>query len=322
MKAALTGGTGFVGSHLAEALLARGDELTALVRSPAKAGPLRASGCRLLEGGLEDERALAALVDGQDVVYHVAGVVAARSPEEFRLANRDGAERLARAARSAGVARFVLVSSLAASGPSAPGVAIDEASGPGPLTAYGRSKLAGEQAVRETGVPLTVVRPAAVYGPRDRAFLTLFRAAARGFVLLPGDGRQPLTLVHARDLAQALLAAADSPRTLGGTYHAGNGAPVTQRALAEAVGGAVGRPLRCVPLPRFLVRPALGLTGTLSRALGRAPLLDADKSNELLAPGWVCTSDALLRDAGWRPAIPLAAGLAETAASYRALGWL
>ncbi len=309
---------------MAEALAARGDELTALVRSPAKAGPLRASGCRLLEGGLEDERALAALVDGQDVVYHVAGVVAARTQDEFMLANRDGAARLARAARRAGVARFVLVSSLAASGPSAPGEAIDEASGPGPLTAYGRSKLAGEQAVRATGVPLTVVRPAAVYGPRDRAFLTLFRAAARGLVPLPGDGRQALTLVHARDLARALVAAADSPRTLGGTYHAGNDAPVTQRALAEAVGRAVGRrrPLRCLPLPRLLVRPALGLTGTLSRALGRAPLLDADKSNELLAPGWVCKSDALRRDAGWRPAIPLEAGLAETAVSYRALGWL
>jgi nucleoside-diphosphate-sugar epimerase len=302
--------------------LARGDELRALVRAPARAERLRAAGCRLLEGGLDDERALLALVEGQDVVYHVAGVVAARRAREFLLTNRDGAARLARAARSAGVGRFVLVSSLAASGPSRPGESIDEAGGGGPLTAYGRSKLAGERAVRETGVPLTVVRPAAVYGPRDRAFLTLFRAAARGLVALPGDGRQPLTLVHARDLAQALVAAASSRQTLGGTYHAGNEAPVTQRALAEAVGRAVGRPVRCLRLPQVLVRPALGLAGAASRALGRAPLLDADKSRELLAPGWVCSSHALLRDAGWRPAISLEAGLAETAAGYRALGWL
>ncbi len=292
------------------------------MRSPARAEHLRAAGCRLLEGGLEDERVLAALVDGQDVVYHVAGVVAAQRAEEFWLANRDGAARLARASRAAAVGRFLLVSSLAATGPSRPGQAVDEASGPGPLTAYGRSKLAGEEAVRETGVPLTVVRPPAVYGPRDRGFLTLFRMAARGVVPLPGDGRQPLTLVHARDLARALVAAAASPRTLGSTYHAGNDTPLTQRELAEAVGRTVGRRVRCLPLPPALVRPLLGLSGTVSRALGRAPLLDADKSNELLAPGWACLSDALRQDAGWRPEITLEAGLAETAGSYRALGWL
>lgn len=292
------------------------------MRSPARADHLRAAGCRLLEGGLEDERALQALVDGQDVVYHLAGLVAAHRTEDFWIANRDGAARLARAAHAAAVGRVLLVSSLAASGPSRPGEAVDEASGPGPLTAYGRSKLAGEQAVRETGVPLTVVRPPAVYGPRDRGFLTLFRMAARGVVPLPGDGRQPLTLVHARDLAWALVAAADSPRTLGGTYHAGNDAPVTQRELAQAVGRALGRRVLCLSLPRTLVRPVLGLSGAFSRALGQAPLLDADKSNELLAAGWVCASDALRQEAGWRAEIPLGAGLAETADSYRALGWL
>ncbi len=292
------------------------------MRSPARAEHLRAAGCRLVEGGLEDERALQALVDGQDVVFHVAGVVAALRADDFRIVNRDGAARLARASRTAAVGRFLLVSSLAASGPSQPGQALDEVSGPGPLTAYGRSKRAGEQAVRETGVSFTVVRPPAVYGPRDRGFLTLFRMAARGVVPLPGGGRQPLTLVHARDLAQALVAAATSPRTRGGTYHAGNETPETQRELALAVGRAVGRRVRCLPLPRSLVRPVLGLSGALSRALGQAPLLDADKSNELLAPGWVCRSDALRQEAGWRPTIPLGAGLAETAESYRTLGWL
>ncbi len=273
-------------------------------------------------GALEDEAARLALVDGADVVFHVAGLVAAQAEAEFLRVNRDGAAALAAAAMRAGVGRFVLVSSLAVTGPSRPGRAVDEDSGPGPVTAYGRSKKAGEEAVRTAGVPCTILRPPAVYGPRDRAFLTLFQAAARGVVPLLGDGGQELTLVHAADLARALVAAATSVATLGGTYHAGNAEPVRQRALAGAVGRAVGRSVRCVRLPGPVVRIALAAAGAAARALGRAPLLDGDKANELLAPGWACSSEALRRDAGWAAEIPLDRGLAETAQAYREAGWL
>ncbi len=305
-----------------EALAARGDAVTALVRQPARAAALRALGGRLVEGAIEDEAARLALVDGADVVFHVAGLVAARSEAEFLRVNRDGAAALAGASARAGVSRFVLVSSLAVTGPSHRGGPVDEGAGPGPVTAYGRSKKAGEEAVHATGVPFTILRPPAVYGPRDRAFLTLFRAAGRGIVPLLGDGGQQLTLVHAADLARALVAAATSASTLGGTYHAGHAEPVTQRALAGAVGRAVGRPVRCVTLPEPVVRGVLGVAGAVTRALGRAPLLDGDKANELLAPGWACTSAALRRDAGWAAEIPLERGLAETARSYREAGWL
>jgi dihydroflavonol-4-reductase len=292
------------------------------VRSPAKAERLRARGIALVPGDLEDEAALAALVADSDVVFHVAGKVAARSQAEFLRVNRDGTARLARAAARARVARFVLVSSLAVSGPSRPGEALGEDAPERPLTWYGRSKQAGERAAREAGVPLTIVRPSAVYGPGDRSFLTLFRAAARGIVPLLGDGGQQLTLVHVRDLAQALVAAAESPATLGRTYHAGHETPVTQLALAHAVGRAVGRDVRPVCIPAALVRPALAVAGGVSRALGRAPLLDGDKARELLASGWVASSAALRRDAGWLARIPLEAGLAETALRYREAGWL
>jgi nucleoside-diphosphate-sugar epimerase len=292
------------------------------VRAPRRGEALAALGARLVEGDLEDERALGALVDGQDVVFHVAGAVAARNGAEFLQVNRDGAVRIARAAGRAGVGRFVLVSSLAATGPSRRGETVDERTPPHPVSAYGRSKLAAEQGVRDTGVPLTVVRPPAVYGPRDRAFLTAFRAAVAGVLPLPGDLQQPLSLVHARDLAQALIAAADSPRTLGRTYHAAHPEPVTQQQLAAAIGRAVGCHVRTLSLPGLVVRPALALAGAVMRLAGGTPLLDGDKANELLAPGWVCSSEALQRDAAWHAAIPLDEGLGETAASYRALGWL
>jgi nucleoside-diphosphate-sugar epimerase len=128
--------------------------------------------------------------------------------------------------------------------------------------------------------------------------------------------------VHAADLARALVAAATSASTLGGTYHAGHPEPVTQRALADAVGRAVGRRVRCVRLPGSVVRAVLGVAGAVARALGRAPLLDGDKANVLLAPGWACSSAALRRDAGWAAEVPLDQGLAETARAYREAGWL
>jgi nucleoside-diphosphate-sugar epimerase len=296
--------------------------VAALARRPDRAGVLRALGCRVVEGTIEDEAAALVLAEGADVVFHVAGLVAARSEAEFLRVNRDGAVALARASARAGVSRFVLVSSLSVTGPSPPGHPVDEASGPGPVTAYGRSKKAGEEAVRAAGVPFVVVRPPAAYGPRDRAFLALFRTASRGVVPLLGDGGQELTLVHAADLARALVAVATSAATLGGTYHAGHPEPLTQRALAGAVGRAVGRRVRGVGLSGAVVRAALGVAGAAARALGRAPLLDGDKANELLAPGWSCSSEALRRDAGWAAEIPLDQGLAETARAYREAGWL
>jgi nucleoside-diphosphate-sugar epimerase len=291
------------------------------VRRPETSEPLRALGCRLVAGALEDEAAVLALAHGADVVFHVAGRVAARSEAEFLRVNRDGAARVAKMAARAGVARFVLVSSLAVTGPSRRGHPVDETSGPGPVTTYGRSKKAGEEAVLAAGVPFTIVRPPAVYGPRDRAFLTLFRAASHGIVPLLGGGGRELTLIHVTDLARALVAAATRVATLGGTYHAGHPQPVTQRALAEAMGRAVGRRVRCVTLPAPVVRAVLGAVGAATRALGRAPLLDGDKANELLASGWVCSSEALRRDAGWAAEIPLDRGLAETARAYREAGW-
>jgi nucleoside-diphosphate-sugar epimerase len=311
-----------VGSHLATALRERGDAVSALVRSATRGAGLQALGCRLVEGTLEDEATLERLVEGTDVVFHVAGRVAARSEDDFREANRDGAARVARAAARAGAGRLVHVSSLAVTGPAERGRPRDESAGSGPLTAYGRSKEEGEAAVRAGGARFTILRPAAVYGARDRAFLPLFRGARYGVVPLLGDGGQELSLVHAEDLASALVAAALAPATLGRTYHVAHPVATTQRDLAAAIGRAVGRAVTTVTLPAPLVRALLSLAGGVVRAVGGVPFLDGDKARELLAPAWTCSSAALVRDAGWVARIPLEEGLARTARAYRAAGWL
>jgi nucleoside-diphosphate-sugar epimerase len=318
VKAALTGATGFVGGHLLERLA--GAEVSCLARTPSAA--LMRAGCRVVPGAIDDPAALDTLVSGADVVFHAAGLIAARSEEELLAANRDGTAAVARACRRAGVARLVYVSSLAVTGASERGRPADETMPPRPLTPYGRSKLAGERSVRESGTVFTIVRPPVVYGPGDRQTLRLFRMARRGLVPLLGDGSQELSLVHAADLADALVAAAESPAAAGRTYHAAHPELVTQRALLEEIGRAVGRRPRLVPVPASAVRAALAFSGAVARVARRATLLDSSKAPELLAPAWTCTAEALARDAGWRARVPLARGVRETADWYAAAGWL
>jgi nucleoside-diphosphate-sugar epimerase len=322
VNAAVTGAAGFVGGHLVDHLRARGDTVRCLVRSRAQGARLHALGCELVEGRLDDAPVLRWLVEACDTVFHVAGALFARSEAELLAVNRDGTARVARIAREMGAARLVYVSSLAVSGPSRRGTVRYESARPRPITPYGRSKQAGEEAVRASGVPFTIVRPPVVYGPRDRQLLRLFRLARLGVVPLLGDGRQELSLVHVADLADALILAAVEPKTAGGTYHAAHPDVVTQEELARAVARAVGRPAAPLRVPEEWAGPLLALTGGAARLLGRATLLSRDKAPEFLAPAWTCASGALLRDARWEARIGLREGLEGTARWYAAEGWL
>ena len=316
MRVALTGATGFVGGHLLERL--RGEDVACLARTPSPA----LAGGRVVTGGIGDAAAVDALVQGAEVVFHVAGAIAARSEAEFLAVNRDGTRMLAEACVRARVRRLVYVSSLAVTGPSARGRPVDETTPPNPVTPYGRSKQAGEEAVRASGAPFTIVRPPVVYGPRDRQTLRLFRMARRGWAPLLGDGAQELSLIHAGDLADALVAAATAPLAAGRTYHAAHPEVVTQRALVAEIGRAVGRSPRFLPLPHAAVRVALAVSGAAAAVTGRPTLLDSSKLPELVAPAWTCAADALARDAGWTAPTALAPGLRETAAWYAEAGWL
>jgi nucleoside-diphosphate-sugar epimerase len=319
----VTGGTGFVGAHLVKALRARGDAVAALVRRPALAHELGwGPEIRIVRGDLDDETALRAGCAGAELVFHVAGKIVARSAAEFMATNRDGTANVLEAARDAGVQRFVHVSSLAVAGPTTPGHPIDEARPPAPITHYGRSKLAAEVLVRAMPLAWTIVRPPVVYGEWDRGTLTVFRLARRGVVPVFGDGSQELSVIHAEDLARALIAAAVTKGTARQVYFATHPETITSRAFVRRVGAAVGTNPRIIPMPPFVVRGVLWAAGTLAHLAGRATLLSADKGNEYLAPAWTCRSDALTRDTGWRAEIELETGLRRAANWYREVGWL
>jgi nucleoside-diphosphate-sugar epimerase len=324
VRAFVTGGTGFLGTHLVNALRARGDEVACLVRSPAKAAARgwEEGTVRLVRGDLSDAAALRAGCAGAEVVFHIAGQIAARTASEFMTTNRDGTARVLEAAAADPPRRFVLVSSLAVAGPTVPGRPVDESRGPAPVTPYGQSKLAAERLVQAASLPWTIVRPPVVYGEWDEALVSLFRLARRGVVPLFGDGSQEVSVIHGSDLAAAFVAVAMSEHAAGRVYFATHAAPTTTRDLALAVGRAVGRTPRLLPLPEPVARAALWGVGALARLGGRAPVLSPERAPEFFAPAWTCRADAIRRDTGWEARIDLEGGLRRAAQWYREAGWL
>lgn len=323
MNVMVTGATGFVGRHLIDALLRRGDQVTALVRSPDKAARLAARGVRLVAGDLVSDEVIRAAVRGQGVVYHVAGLIAARSEAEFLAVNEGGTVRLAAAvADGAATARIVLVSSMAAGGPAQRGRRLRGDEPPAPVTAYGRSKLAGERALRATSLQWTIIRPPAVYGPADAEMLRVFKAARLGVVPVFGDGGQELSLIYGPDLGEALAAAGSSPATAGGTFCAVHPEVHTSASVVAAFGSAVGRSPRILRLPRPVASGALQITAGIARLAGRATLLTPDKAREFYAPAWTGDPAPLAAATGWTAPTGLSAGARLTVEWYRHAGWL
>ena len=325
MKVFVTGGTGFVGAHLVGALQARGAEITCLVRSPAKAEALGWRGVRLVRGDLTNAAALREGCAGADVVYHIAGVVAARDLAGFRAANTDGTAAVLAALEYTAAAppqRLVFVSSIAAAGPTSRGRRLTTGLENSPVTDYGRSKLAAEALVRAAPFPWVILRPPPVYGEWDREFLRLFQVARLGVAPVFGDGLQELSAIHAEDLAYALIAAGESPAAAGKTYYPAHPELLTSSGMALAAGRAAGASPRVIKIPGAVARALLRVTETAARITGRVTLLTADKAHEFLTPAWAVDAGPLTRDTGWQAHIDLESGFRRTVAWYREQGWL
>jgi uncharacterized protein YbjT (DUF2867 family) len=296
MILALTGATGFVGSHLLDLALAEGHQVRALARRPQG----ERAGVTWIAGDLADTAALASLVDSADSVVHVAGLVNAPDRAGFARGNVDGTRAMV--AASAGK-RFVHVSSLAAREPQ--------------LSDYGWSKAEAERVVTTSDLDWTIVRPTGVYGPRDSEMREMFRMAKHGLVLLPPRGR--VSLIAVQDLARLLLTIAveGGPRAI---LEADDGSAGTSHAdLAHAIGRAVGRKVRALHMPVTALR--LAARADMRRRGARAKLT-LDRVGYLAHPDWTAVPARRPSPALWQPRIALDEGLAATAAWYRAHGLL
>jgi nucleoside-diphosphate-sugar epimerase len=318
----VTGGTGFIGSHLVDCLAALGCRLRCLVRRGSSTAHLPQADLELAYGDLVSGDGLAEALRGVQTVFHLAGVRKSASPAGYYQGNARATENLVRAA--AGVTRFVHVSSLAAAGPAPGGTPLDESAEPRPVSDYGRSKLEAEHAVRESPLAnrAVILRPAVVYGPRDRDLLQLFRSARRG--LLPGIGGEEryFSAIYIRDLVEGVVASARIRETAGRTYFLAHPEQVSWSKLRGLAAALAGRSARTVSVSPRAARLA-GLGAEWWARLRRRPaILSRDRIAEACCPYWLCDSRRAGREMGFTAATALDDGLAETLDWYREAGWL
>jgi nucleoside-diphosphate-sugar epimerase len=223
-------------------------------------------------------------------------------------------------AAESGGARLVYLSSMAAAGPARNGVPVHPDDEPRPLTAYGRSKLAGERMVRERWPNAAILRPPAVYGPRDRDLLTFFRLARLRVLPVAGPRDRAVQMVHAGDLAAAVVAAADA-KDAAGTYHIAESRSYRWTEVLDMVADAVDRTGVKLRVPAVVVKGAAAVSEGVARLTRRPVIFDRDKARELLAE-WTCETATARQELGFSAETPLAAGLRETADWYRTYGWL
>ena len=323
----VTGGSGFLGSHVAEQLARAGHKVRALVRKSSDVKFLKSiAGVELAYGAVEDKDAVAKASEGVDAIVHSAGLVKAKRPENFVETNVDGTRNLLEIAldRRARIKRFVFVSSLAAHGPSDDGHAIAHDREPRPVTHYGRSKLAAEKLVvaAKDDLSVTVIRPPAVYGPRDQEMFTFFEAVSKGFMPVLGDGTQRLSVIFGADAADACIKALFVPHQSGRAYYIEDGAIYTQPQMADILERVLGKKAFRMKVPMGIVRLAAHATQLYGRARDRAVMLTPDKVNELGAPHWVCSAEPIKQELGWAPSVQWEEGARQTADWYRTAGWI
>jgi nucleoside-diphosphate-sugar epimerase len=349
MAVILTGATGFIGNHLLEALASTGEEVRCLVRRPGPVNSPAGSRFHMADFRQPDLGVADSVFDGVDTIYHLAGATRAVSAAGFNEANVSITERiLDRVARRDASPRFVYVSSQAAAGPSLPPswnlplspsdpLRVNSAKGarrqhviteddpPAPIEAYGRSKLAAEQVVRSraTRIPVTILRPVAVYGPGDHDFLSMFRLVRRGVAIYPGIRDATVTTIFVADLVRGIIAAAHAPTAVGETYFMGHPQFATWREIYQAAAEIIGRKrLREIDIPLPLVRIGAIAGDMFGFVTRRPPLLTSGKA-ALAAPRfWTCSSARAARDFGFTATTSLHDGLQATYDWYRSHRWL
>ena len=325
-RALVTGSTGFVGSHLVEALIARGYEVVALVREKSNRQWLKGLPVKIVLGDIMDKDSLSAAVRGCNYVYHLAGLTKAIKRSEYYLVNAVGTNNLIERWKSENteVKRFLYVSSLAAIGPAENGVPIKEDQPPHPVSDYGKSKLKGEEVLKSyiKEVPITILRPGAIYGPRDRDILHFFRWVKKGIQPLLGGEERYVDLCHVNDIIKGIILAAETPTSSGETFFLASGVSYSWEKIGEIIAQALGRKGKKVVIPYFLLALAASFAEVVGWLKGKPAPFNRQKLREMQQKYWICDISKARIQLGYRPQVSIGEGIKQTASWYIENGWL
>jgi dihydroflavonol-4-reductase len=329
MRIAVTGGTGFVGSHVVELLIERGDEVNCLVL-PSE-GPLWLESLaadkrlRFFEGGVTDRASLGSFVEGCDAIVNIAGLTRSKTEEGFLEVNAGGAVNLVEAALALpkGPRHIISMSSLAASGPCPEGRCLDEDEPLRPITPYGRSKAALETSLRayEGRMHCTFIRAPGVYGPRDRDFLQYYKLVMRGFRLIAGP-RNVSSLLYVKTLASAILSCILNPAAYGEAFFIADEGEYDWDDFSAMIEAALGKRTLRLAVPEWAVALVVLASEMAKPFAKRPPLLTKYKLLEMRQPRWVVSTAKAERLLGFKPLASTAEAIAETGRWYLAKGWI
>ncbi|KAF0183970.1 MAG: NAD-dependent epimerase/dehydratase family protein/3-beta hydroxysteroid dehydrogenase/isomerase [Nitrospirae bacterium] len=320
MKAFVTGGTGFIGSHLVETLIRQGFDVTCLVRNAARPGYLDGVKAAMITGDCTKPDSLPAAVKGCDYVFHLAGLTKAKNEEQFFTGNAFATQNVLQAVldHAPELKRFFYLSSLAAAGPSPDGVPLKEDCETHPVSAYGRTKLEGEKIVYEARdkIPVTIIRPPAVYGPRDRDVLIFFKMVKRGVV--PFWGKSLYSFLYVEDLVNGIIQSALSENAAGEIFFLSDGNIYTSDDIINAISGALQRR----PLKLNIPRAVMPMVGYLSQLAGHLSIISSDRMKDIQHQYWVCDSAKSQSLFGYAPKVDIQKGASWTADWYRINQWI
>ena len=322
----VTGGTGFIGSHLVERLLGNGYSVTCLARDIRQLRWLDDLEVRIIAGDCTLPESLAAAVQDVSLVFHCAGLTKAIHARDYDRVNHLGTKNLldACARHNPGLEKFILVSSQAAAGPSPDGRPVDEDSAPRPMSDYGRSKLSAEEVARSfrDRLPVVILRPPGVYGPRDRDVYELFRWASRGLTLEMTGGERYFNLCYVEDLVAALLLLAEGKTESGSNYFVAEKRSYSWsefRTLLLATGGVKARTIKLPYVAAYLMALGSEIGGLITK---KPALANRQKVREAAQRYWLCDLGKIENDLGFQAGYPLQKGLELTWQWYRKNQWL
>lgn len=321
----ITGASGFLGFHLIKAALNNDLEVYAGIRKTSDIDHLIQLPVHLVELNFSDQFALAKdLMDKKyNYIIHAAGTTKANSLEQYNLVNADYSYNMAKAVQDTGIPikKFVFISSLAAIGPIEDmNSVITEATFPHPVTNYGRSKLLSENKLAELSIPLVILRPTAIYGPRERDIFLLFKSIKRGIEPYIGRSEQLLSFIYAEDMANVTISALTVSDT--GIYNISDGLSYNRYDFAGYLKQIMHRKTLKFHLPVREVKILASTLERIERLFKRMPVLNQDKLNELTGPNWVCDIDKARKELNFNPAFNLEKGLAKTLEWYRQFNWI
>lgn len=324
--AVVTGGTGFVGSHLVDLLLEKGYEVRCITRKSSDLRWLKDKDVKIFDCGLYDKEALKEIIKDADYVYHVAGVVKSKTKEGYFRGNVDTTRTLIEAAleSKSNLKRFLVVSSQTVTGPSLDGKPVNEETDCHPITTYGKSKLEEEKLVLsyKDKLPITICRAPAVYGERDTEIFIYFKTFSKGLTTTIGFNEKKLSLIHVLDLVNGFYLAATNEKSKGQIYFISSEEFYTWPQINDITSKIIGKKPIVIKVPHFLVYTIAAIAQFAAVFSSKPATLNIEKAKDITQQYWICDTSKAVRELGYHQKISIEEGIRRTIEWYRKMKWI